>query len=310
MEVHCWMWERKGRIVAILEVYLPFFLFFVLIFMLSPLVASALLAVGIISMLVPYLATFRIPGKKISTRVRIAHLVHPHEWDGGSWSLIHCYDYPDMWSALEKSRFNPGIKVEVETPHIDEEDDLLKYDLVFITGHSLREPWRLTEKQKSKLDFYLRNGGTIWIDQCGNDGGPRAPNLVLQNFPLRFEWREKFPWSHFHLRQRIAEDHPLLNGEICYEIRHPSFLGLPRLPWTAEIFLENLDPRFRVLVEDSKHHPTIVVAEKIGEKNGKLILTSYDFACSIHVWKDFIGFKYDPQDLMFAYNLLLWSKRR
>ena len=216
-----------------------------------------------------------------------------------------------MWLGLKRSRFNPGLTIEVETPSLDEVDakDLLKYDLIFITGHCLKNPWVLSEGERSKLEHYLENGGTIWIDQCGNDGGPRAPNLIIRNFPVPFEWKEVFPWSHFLLRQRIVTKHPLVDGSLCYEIKFPSLLGCPRLPWTAEVLLEELDERYKVLVEDAKHHPTIVFAEGIG-KGGKVLITSYDFACSIHAWYDFIGIKYDPQDLMFAYNVLLWAKKK
>lgn len=303
-------WTNEGRIVGLLEALIPGVIIFILLFIYLPTLGIILLLLLAILFSFPYFITSKNRGKQIEpTTIKVGHLVHPHEWDGGIWSKIHCYDYPDTWLALNRSRFNPGINIEVETPDIDEvtKKGLTRYDIIFITGHSLKEPWTLSEEQNEKLTYYLEEGGAIWIDQCGEDGGPNAPNLIIKNFPVPFEFKRVFPWSHLLGRQRIAKPHPILDGSLCFEIKYPSLLGLYRFPWTGEVLLEDLDSRYDVLVEDMRGHPTIIVAEGIGEGKGRVLITSYDFSCSIHAWYDFLGVKYDPQDLMFAYNVLLWA---
>lgn len=149
-----------------------------------------------------------------------------------NWELINPHapatvtpDIKARWDARDPNHpYQIGQKVEKNMAaywevHLSQatEEQLLEYDLLFITHH---RDTKLTPQENEKLRKVVDSGGVVWIEDCGNMRiRPDGP-LFLNNLQFRAEGSAANAGPVIN-----APNHPILNSPFVLSFQEVANLG-------------------------------------------------------------------------------------
>jgi hypothetical protein len=180
------------------------------------------------------------------------------------------------------------------------------FDLIVTTGHAY---YQYTADQRIILEEYIRSGGILWIDDCGD--------IEIDNLPFGYEigfgtanyppWGEAYnsPTNHdFTIDQPT---HPLMDGE--FEIsddhirddRNTHWFN-PFVTWDShyEVVMSGVDQTWGLT-------GPAVLAAQVGY--GKIVATAMDVTCAMEydVYGGAVGST--RFDFHLVFNMLAWSSQ-
>jgi hypothetical protein len=189
------------------------------------------------------------------------------------WNLVN--PHGDLTSAIDISSVSTA--------------QLLDYDLVFLTNHYTTT---FTDADKAKFESWIKAGGTLWIDDCGN--------MNPSNFFLPFGFASYDGHTNYGAKTVTSghEDHYFFNN--AYDLTPAEIAALGNDGYSSHI--TGADAGWTVLLtnEGNDALPDLMW-RNYGE--GRIILTADDYGCGIND-------SLNPEDMKFAYNVLLWSKEK
>lgn len=211
------------------------------------------------------------------------------------WSI----GWPYAIIELQQNGLNPGINITAEVVDIQlaTKNDLSQYDILILTGYS----HTVSNDVKEKLDFFVRQGGLLWID---NPLGSNLYNLPAGNLTSGVGALVENLYV-------LNSTDPLLDGSLAYKIDIHVLRDIPHV-YTYGFYWANEPPLYKTLVgyiTDSNVNPVIMIA-KCGA--GEIVATSCGILSDIdgaYQWRmnnqQLLGSHYSVAKL--AYNVLLKS---
>ncbi|MEW5804154.1 MAG: DUF4159 domain-containing protein [bacterium] len=159
-------------------------------------------------------------------------------------------------------------------------EDLLKYDFVFISSHTVTD---FTEDDNAKLQEFVAKGGCLWIDDCGG--------MVVSNFFINFEFV-----GYVEESAKSAADlsHPVFNSVYPLSNEEISVLGQPGYGG----HIQNYDPSFQVLLKNGIDDTPDMLMKEHG--SGLVFISADDYGCAINDFSEYDN----PEDYKFIYNIM------
>lgn len=166
---------------------------------------------------------------------------------------------------------------------------LLDYNLIFLTNHYTTT---FTDADKAKFESWIKAGGTLWIDDCGN--------MNPSNFFLPFGFASYDGHTNIGAKSVTSgnEDHYFFNN--VYDLTSAEIGALGNDGYSAHI--TGYDAGWTVLLTNEGN----AALPDLMWRNyglGRIILTADDYGCGIND-------SLNPEDLKFAYNVMLWAKEK
>jgi hypothetical protein len=178
------------------------------------------------------------------------------------------------------------------------------YDMIVTTGH---EHYTFTPQQRSILEEYVRSGGVLWFDDCGDIEMDNMPfgydvNFGNENYPP-WGYAYNSPTNHdFTIDQPT---HPLMDGQFTIDYDHirddrsTTRWFSPFLDW---------DPHYEVVLSGLDQGRGLsgpaVLAAQVGY--GKIVATALDVTCALEA-DDYGGWPATRFDFHLVMNMLAWS---
>jgi hypothetical protein len=202
------------------------------------------------------------------------------------WALT---DYP--WALSNINTFQPYFsmihqEVDLDAGIIDPVQ-LYEYDLLIVSGHY---DYALWPDQNEKLKSFVKCGGVLWIDNCGDDG------LDIQNLFLPIDISDTKAGSP---APYLYVPSPLLSWryDLTLSLTDVNNLGdngpLPRQ------YLVTYDPGYKGIIAYVLGEVCTIVSKAGAYGKGMVIVTTQDILCGTEFSQ--------TEDLEFATNLIDWS---
>lgn len=216
-------------------------------------------------------------------QIKVAWLKYPIDWDTDETVT------PSAREVLQTNALKPvdweiiwdkdGIDLEVAS-----KEDFLAYNLIVATGHSAYD---LTPDDNEKLEYFVRMGGTLWIDNCGG--------LQLHGFfmPVEFTPDE----VAYEGQDIISPEHPLIKGVYVMSAGDVNSLGEGA---GYSNLIQSCDAAYDVIIREHSTSSMCTLSAEYGL--GEVVVTAQDILCAIH--------GYEEPDLKFIYNVMAKAKLR
>lgn len=216
-----------------------------------------------------------------TTQIKVAWLAYTNDWDTEETAI------PRTREVLQTSDLKPAdweIIWDVIDLKTASKEDFLAYNLIVVTGHGWYE---VTSEDNVKLEFFVRMGGTLWIDNCGG--------LQLQGFFMPVEFT---PDEVGYGGQDVLDPvHPLIDGVYALSVEDVNALG-EGYGWSN--LLQSYNTEYEGIINEHVSNLMATLSAEYGL--GEIVVTAQDILCAIQGYED--------PDLKFAYNVMAKAKIR
>jgi len=181
-----------------------------------------------------------------------------------------------------------------------------EYDMIVTTGHAY---YQYTADQRAILEEYIRSGGILWFDDCGD--------IEIDNLPFGYEIEfgtaNYPPWGYAYNSPTNHDftidqpTHPLMVGKFTIDPDHirddrtNSRWFNPFITWDShyEVVMSGVD-QSRGLTGPA------VLAAQVGY--GKIVATAMDVTCAMEA-NVYGGWPATRFDFHLVFNMLAWSSQ-